>query len=181
MKKLMLFVLLFPTVLMAQSVSGFAGISSANNLIYGAEFKSKTAGFFVERYISNRTYASLSEPSHTAILGAKHDIVYDGLMFGTNLHVKAMSNILISVGIGLLTEQTVYYVINPYGNTYSASGNVVSFADTDMIKASGNQVFAFEVSCGKDFEINDNMIIGIKGGVNSRTDIFGTMSIGFQF
>jgi hypothetical protein len=172
----------------AQSVSVFVGASSANNMIYGAEFKSETFGLFVERYVSNREYSTLLAPTPIAVISNMYDIVYDGLMFGTNIHVKGMSNVLFSVGVGLLEKRTIYYVdypygntYNPYGNTYNPSGSVVNIADTDRVIVGGKQLFAFEVSCGKDFEINDNMIIGIKGGINNRTDIFGTISLGCKF
>jgi hypothetical protein len=43
-----------------------------------------------------------------------------------------------------------------------------------------NQKFAMEIGAGRDFNAGDNIIIGIRGGVNNCTNLFGTISIGFN-
>lgn len=178
MKKLMLIVLLFPVVLMAQSVSVLSGISCSGNAIFGAEFKTNTVGVFVERTI-NTKYNNLSAPLPNAILSAPIDVIYDGIMIGTTVHIKAMSDILLSAGFGMLNKNTIYYISTQ--TVYNPNGGVISFADNKMVQISNDQTFAFEISCGKDFFITDNVIFGIKGGVNSCTDIFGTLSVGCKF
>lgn len=166
MKSLLISMLLLISIAgSTQNVSVFAGASTNNNLMYGAEFKSKTVGLFIERYLCEKDYPKYVLPTGQDNPSSPDDIVYDGVMFGVNTHIKALSNILLSAGVGVLNEYTVY--------TERYNGIRMTTIET-------SQKFAFEMSAGKDFNVTKCFTIGIKGGVNNRTLIFGTVSLGLK-
>lgn len=148
----------------AQDVSLFVGASTNENRIYGAEFKTNTVGFFVEKYNCKHDYLPYELPPNQLQPPSPSNVIYDGVMFGANYHLKAMSNTILSLGIGILNE----YVI--YGE----------FGDKPTNTMICNQRFGIEMSAGKDYCAGDNIIIGIRGGVNNCTNIFGTISIGYK-
>ena len=145
----------------SQGVSIFIGASTNENIIYGAEFKSKTIGGYVERYGCEKDYPKYVLPPNQLNRPAPDNVLYDGIMLGGNVHVKSIGNILLSAGIGILTEYTIYEGLE---NSMDVS-----------------QKFAMEFAAGKDFNATDRIIIGIRGGVNNCTNLFGTISIGFNF
>lgn len=156
-------IMMFPKCSKAQDVSLFIGASTNENIMYGAEFKTSKVGFFVEKYNCKHDYLRYELPSNQLQPPSPHTIIYDGVMFGTNYHMKSMTNIILSFGVGILNEYIIY---GEFGN-----------APNTMIS---NQKFALEISAGKDFNAGDNIIIGIRGGVNNCTNIFGTLSIGYK-
>jgi hypothetical protein len=165
MKKL--FVLLSILMLVAvqsyaQGVSIFVGASTNENTIYGAEFKSKTIGCYVGKYNSEHNYPKYVLPPNQLKAPTPDNVLYDGVMFGVSTHIKSMGNIVISTGIGILNEYVIY---GDWQNMYSMDVN---------------QKFAMEIGAGRDFNAGDNIIIGIRGGVNNCTNLFGTISIGFN-
>lgn len=152
-----------PFFTIAQSVSIFAGASTNNNLVYGAEFKSETLGLFVERYQCDKDYPKYVLPINQQKPQMYSNQNYDGIIFGINRHFKALSNVLLSCGIGLLNEYTIYH-----GDRRTATSMTVG------------QKFSMELSAGKDFNVCNHFCIGVKGGVNNCTSIFGILSLGVK-
>lgn len=164
MKKLIIIlVVVMPFLSMAQSVSVFVGASTNENTMYGAEFKSKTVGFYVEKYNCINNYIIYVLPTNQLKPPSPDNVLYDGVMFGVNTHIKSIGNIVLSAGIGILNEYVIY---EDWSNMYSMTVN---------------QRFAMEISAGQDFNAGDNLIIGVRGGVNNYTNLFGTLSVGYKF
>jgi hypothetical protein len=166
MKTLLISMLLLISIAgSTQNVSVFAGASTNENVMYGIEFKSKTVGLFVERYVCEKDYLKYILPKGQLKPSAPDNVLYDGIMFGANTHIKALSNILLSAGVGVLNEYTIY--------TEGYDGVMITTMKT-------SQKFALEISAGKDFNVSKYVTIGVKGGVNNCALIFGTVSLGVK-
>jgi hypothetical protein len=144
----------------SQNVNIFAGVAVKHTIIYGLELRSNNYGFFVERYANKIDYPvktiglqNLSQPSM---------ITYDGLMIGVNKYIECLSKITMSVGVGILNEYNVYK------------------EDNGVKKVVINEKFAIEMGVGKYMVIKKHLVIGVKGGVNNLTSIFGNVSVGIK-
>jgi hypothetical protein len=182
MRKILIVVFVFLSIVVkSQEVSPFVGYCSTGSIIFGTEFKSDRWGGFVEKYTCDKNFDNYSEIPYIEKKVCIMSTQYDGLMFGVNRHFKSMSNVLISFGIGLLDEITLYegYSLKDM-LVYNHDGTVIH---TPRLKTSKKtfQKIAFEFSGGQDFEINDHLIMGLKAGFNTKTEIFGTISIGYRF
>ena len=164
---LILFVLLsvfFPSLVRAQSVSVFGGGAMKGTVMYGIEFRSPSYGFYVERYSSEGKgeFPKYVLPSNQTFRPQPMLILYDGIMIGVNKHIKSLSEITLSGGIGILNE---YYIYNEGKGKKSVSNT---------------QKFSFELGAGKDITISNHLVLGVKGGVNNLTSIFGNLTVGFK-
>lgn len=152
-------ILLLTTIAYTQSVSAIMGISSNGSILYGAEFKSNNIGGFVERYYYNvNDLAKLSDDSY--LVGSIYAVKYDGIMIGLNYHVKSFSNITLSGGIGILNEYRIYG----------------SFSDYYKV----DNKLAYEISAGVDVINLDHLMVALRGGINTCTNVFGTITIGVK-
>ena len=155
-----IFALLVPKCTSAQSVSIGVGTSCKSSLVYSVEFKTSNVGFYVSKYnydVSNRNIVD----RNVFGIGGGSIVGYSGVMFGVNYHIKGMSNITLSGGVGSFNQYMGYKEKPNYG--YYVNDNV-----------------AYEFSMGKEIINNDHFIMSIRGGVNSSTLIFGMVSMGVK-
>jgi hypothetical protein len=186
MKKILILVfVLLSTIVKSQDVTPFVGVSTNRSILFGVEFKTETWGGYVERYVCKKDYQDYQDIIDYRINNLKiisnfehptsnKKMHYDGLMIGVNRHFKSLSNVLLSFGIGYLNEFELYNYSIAYLKLSKKQDEIGTVKKV-------NQKFAFEFSGGQDFEINNHLIMGLKGGFNTRTEIFGTASIGYRF
>lgn len=163
------FILMFAvmSVVNAQNVTGSVGLSASQSAIVGVEFTTKTVGMYVNRYFIDKditNFPKISPQSPNYYVSVEEEYYYDGVMFGFNWHVPG-NIILLSAGIGSLNEYKIRRV----------------WTQTLDYYAEYDQVFAFEFMAGKDFKLNNNVCVGIKGGVNTKASVIGIVSLGYYF
>jgi len=156
---LTLIALILHTVAFTQAVSAIIGTSSNGSILYGVEFKSNNIGGFVERYYYN-TEDMNKLPENSYLANSIYAVKYDGVMVGINYHVKSFSNITLSGGIGILNEYRIYGSFNDYYEV--------------------KEKLAYEISAGMDVINLEKLVVALRGGINTCTNVFGTVTIGVK-